>query len=296
MQSIKILLLSIFIFSFSFAKAISLKDAIAQKKVSVAFSKNENSENSYYGDCIKLKIKNNNNKKLEIEIQPGMFLMPEDSAEQRMMIAEEMMFALNSSSSKDIIINAFCTQMHHESPKESTIFKVGKMAKGYLLELSKLINKHRFFSSAAQDAVWCITDGHDIFSINSINDEETNILRNFVSKATGQKLREVHVKSTPVEESANRQSGRYQAKETIIKDSVSFSNREGGKYSLIMFTEDGDEMVVFFKDKYKKPTFRTTVRFSLTYTSFPAGTYFIRMYNDKGDIMYNKEVEIKEAD
>lgn len=308
MRSIKTLLGIVLLFTTISIKAISLQDAISKKLISVTIGAND-SESSYYGDCIKLSIKNKSTKELKIELLAGMFLMPEDSSIQRMMVAEQMIFALNASADKEVTINAFCTQMHNSSPSESTIFKVGKMAKGHLLGLAKLISKHKFFSKAGQNAIWCITDGQELYNINSNNESETKILREFVSKATNQALKIVYNRTqNPTEDAADieennepqireEQITHYSSSEEItVKDTVSYPNREGGKYTLILYTAEGDELVVFFKDRYKRPTNRTTLRFSISYTSFPAGSYFIRLTRDNAEVIYNKEIIITESE
>ena len=281
MPTLKITLLSIFLMFFMSSKAISLKDAIKQKLITVTI-KGERGESSHFGKCIGLTIKNLTSKKIEIELLPGMFLNPADSTVQRMMVAEELLISLNPSTSKKMTINAFCTQMSKSSPSNDLKFNVGRMAKGHLLELSKLISKHKFFTKAGQNAVWCISDNNDLFSINSIDTTEIRILREFVHKATGQPLNQVFY-----------QAQRSSSENRIFRDTIIYANREGGTFSLIMFTEDGEEMIVLFKDRYRKPSFKTTQSFSLTYSSFPVGKYYFRLTKNNTEVIYNKEIVIK---
>jgi len=282
MQILKLLFVTILLSFFSSIHAISIQDALKKKAISATISSSSDGS-SYYGKCIKISIKNNTKRKINIEILPGQFLMPEDSMTQRMIIAEQMMIAINPNASQEKTINAFCTQMENNSPISTTSFKMGKIAKGTLLNLIKLIEKNRFFSKAGQEAIWCITGGQDIYSINGETDNETKILREFISRATGQKLRKVYKKSP-----------RSSQQQTTVKDSVNYYDREGGIYSLIMYDEEGKELLVFFKDRKKKAAHHTTLTFSLTYAAFPLGTYYIRLTKDTGEVVYNKEIKIIE--
>ncbi|MCF8296105.1 MAG: hypothetical protein K9J13_01050 [Saprospiraceae bacterium] len=297
MRNLKILFLFIFIVSLTPAKAISLKDAIKQNLISVNI-KGKRGESSHYGKCISLEIKNLTNKSQKIELSPGLFLMPEDSSVQRMMVAEEQLIVLNPSASKKMTINAFCTQMSKSSPSDDLAFNTGKMATGHLLELTQLISKHKFSSSAAQNAIWCITDKNDIYGICSNDENENKILREYVSKATGQPLNKVFYKTTASSgENHDDYWQTHSSKEKITyRDTVVYSNRDGGTYSLIMFAEDSTEMIVFFKDRYIRPNNKTTQSFSLTYSSFPIGKYYFRITKDNNEIIYNKEIIIKAAE
>lgn len=173
--------------------------------------------------------------------------------------------------------------MNNNSPELTTSFYFGKIAKGTLINLIKIIEKNRFFSKAGQDAIWCITDNQDIYSINGKTENETKILREFVSKANGQSLQKVYKKS-------NRSS----QQDTTVMDSVNYYDRDGGIYSLVMYDEEGKEILVFFKDRKKKAGQHTTLTFSLTHASFPLGTYYIRLTKNNGEVVYNKEIKIIE--
>ena len=284
METRKILLVIVLMVSVLYSNAISLKDAIKQNLISVTIKSNPG-ENSHYGKCISLDINNKTSKNLKIDLLPGMFLIPEDSNKQQMMVAEEMLIALNPAASKKLTINAFCTQMSKSSPIEDLEFKAGKMAKGHLLELVKLIIKNKFFSSASQNAIWCITDNNDLYSINSDDENENKILREFVSEATGKPLNAVYYKAP-----------RSSREEVTFRDTIVFSNRDGGIYSLIMLSEDGEEMIEYYKDRNIRPNYKTTQTFSLTYSGFPVGKYYFRLTKNKTEVIYNKEIIIREAE
>lgn len=279
----KILLMISLLFSTFNASAINLNDAIIQKLVVVQTK----GLGGHQGEVIQLDIKNITGKILTIEISPGQFLLPKDTNEQRMMIAQELPIVLAAYATKSVKINAFCSQLHKSSPSTNAVFKFGAMAIGSLLELSKLIAKNKFFSDAAQSAIWCITDKCDLYTIISQNPNESAILRQFVSKATGQKL-EVQLTKNQIEVT---QPKRLHV-EQIVKDTIRFSNREDGKASLILYDSKGKELLAFFKDRPMRKGSNVKYSYSLTYVDLEEGDYFIRLRKDE-IVVYEKKFVIK---
>jgi hypothetical protein len=170
--------------------------------------------------------------------------------------------------------------MQKASPGTNTVFYLGQLATGHLLELARLLSINKIFDYAAQNAIWCITNDNDLASIHSDNNEHTRILREFVSKATGKKLYQEVVINTKL------------TTEVLEKDTIIISNREGGELTLEFLNEDNEAVFSFFKDKYYKPSTRHTIRYSITYGGLPAGKYFIRLTRDN-TIIYNKEILVK---
>lgn len=279
----KVLLIILLLFSTFTVFSINLNDAIIQKLVVVQTK----GLGGHQGEVIQLDIKNITGKSINIEISPGLFLLPVDSSEQRMMIAQEIPFALASYSTKSLKVNAFCTQLHKSSPSTNALFKIGIMATGNLLELSKIISKNKFFSDAAQAAIWCITDKCDLYTIVSNNSQEFTLLRQFVSKATGQPLDMQLTKNTEV----SNQPKRLHI-EQVVKDTIRFSNREDGKSSLILYDAQGKELLVFFRDRPMKKGSNVRYSYSLTYVDLVEGDYFIRLRKDEV-IVYEKKFVIK---
>jgi hypothetical protein len=267
------------------APAQTLDQAINNKWVSAVIktlptSDSRSGGNSYYGSSILLVVKNERNIKTDISVESGRMLNPEDTFIQRMLVVDDLMISLAPGESREVPLMAFCSQMSKTSPGSNSTFRIGKRATGHLLSLSQLLSKHRIFDYAAQNAIWCITDNNDLASIHSDNAEHTKILREFVSKATGKKL--VHeVVSHPEHTS-----------EVNAKDTIVFSNREGGNLTLEFLNQEGEAVHSFFKDKYYRPATRHTIRYSIMYAGLPAGKYYVRLQRNNS-IIYNKEILVK---
>lgn len=274
----------VFLFS-SFTHAQTLDQALKNKWVSAVIKSlptddSRSGGNTYYGSSILLVVQNQRPIKTEISMESGRLLNPDDSTIQTMLLIDDFIISLAPGEKKEVPLMAFCSQMSKSSPERSSIFSLGKRVSGPLLSISQLLSKHKIFDYAAQNAIWCITDDNDLASIHSTNEEHTKILREFVSKVTGKKLVN-EIVSHP------ENTTRVNAKDTIV-----FSNREGGNLSLEFLNQEGEALYSFFKDKYYKPSTRHTIRYSIIYEDLPAGKYVVRLQRNNV-IIYNKEIIVK---
>lgn len=281
MQNIKLSLIVVLLLLGLFVKAISIEEAIKKGCIQLRIESKAD-RTTYYGQCISLVITNNTSRTLKLNMKAGILLIPEDSLTQEMIISEDIPFVIKPNDSLQEIANAFCIQMQHSSPAEGAVFKFGKRAKGHLLALIGIIKKGKYFDYAAQNAIWCITDHQDIYTINSKNSVENKILREYVSKVVGQKL------VTPY-----RKAKRQQMTKVTIADKLVYSDRVGGNYSFYILDNQGNKVYTLYENRYEKPAFKITRDFSVTFTNFASGTYYLEIIKNEEEIIYKKEIKIE---
>ena len=143
------------------------------------------SDNSsgHYGKCIFVKVKNLTNEALNLSLETGRRLTCVYDSIQDMMVAKSEMFALGPNVSHDFTINAFCTQKHDRSPGETSTFRLDGMSKGYLHELSLLIESLSTLDNPGQQAVWVLTDSVSPSEIKGSDAAKVKKLRDFVEFA-----------------------------------------------------------------------------------------------------------------
>lgn len=161
--------------------SISIEEAIQQKLISVTVRTYDRSKDSvfhpsYYGSCLMFDIKNLKAVPINLTEDVGRFLMPNDTAEQRMIITSPVTLALLAQQKKSVPVFAMCTEAHDAGPALDSRFSYGKYADGNLLTLVKLIAKNRFQDEGAQSAVWCITDNYSPYDIYSSDTSEGHLL------------------------------------------------------------------------------------------------------------------------
>lgn len=274
------------VFSFSLLQVggIPLSKALKQKLITVSLStinKEVNkSPSTYWGPCINIKMVNLTSSPISIEMEPGMFLISDDSTTQRLMILDNSIFMIAANKTRSSIVNASCSQMLKSAPGNDLAFSPSGNAEGNLLLLAKLIAKNKYHSYAAQNAVWALTDNNDIESIYCDNKSEMDTLRKFIAKVKNLTL-------------VPHQSAIY-VKQKITKGEFKFSfpNKIGGLYTILLFDSNGEQVQEFSKD-YDYPhldKINVTFRFQ---SMMNAGTYFVRLVRNQNEVVLNKPVIVK---
>lgn len=267
-----------------FSKSIPLSEALKKKMIKASFkSANKDLDkntSTYWGGCIKVTLQNLTSTPVSIQLEPGLFLLSEDTTEQRMMIADNQQLALSPKGSKSATVNAFCSQMHKSAPSQNIAFNSSGNAEGNLLTLANYVAKNKFHSYAAQNAIWVITDNNDLSSIYSENISESDSLRKFVAKLKGIPF-EASIKPVHVDQ-----------KITNGKFKFDFKNKEGGLYSIYLYNSTG-EMVQEFKKDFDYPHYdKITVSYKFQ-TLIPGGTYFVRVVRNGNEIVKNFPIKVE---
>ena len=171
--------------------AYKLSEAIQKKLVSVNVSgaKSDTSfhgdYSSHYGPCMAKEIVSTTNENLNLNLEYGYRLVPDDSSLQTMMVTQSLIVKLQPKQKKNYRIYAMCTEAHDGGPGPEEKFVLRNRATGNLLGLAELINRKKYQNDAAQNAVWCFTNDYDLSSIYNADTVTMYELRRFVAKAKG---------------------------------------------------------------------------------------------------------------
>lgn len=128
---------------------------------------------SHYGPCMALQVANTTNQALNLYLEYGYKLEPEDSSLQTMIVTQTLLVKLQPRQKKDYRVFAMCSQAHDKGPSKDESFVLRTRASGNLLGVTELINRKKYQSDAAQNAVWCLTDNYELSSITS---EDTTMM------------------------------------------------------------------------------------------------------------------------
>lgn len=184
MRSIVLLCLSGLSFSVFCAesKPVALREAISKGLLQVSAK----GLGGHEGQCIEMVITSMHKKAMQVSIEAGMKLFPNDTSIQSMMVSQQRLVTLEPQAVRKIKLFAFCIEQHDGGPSSDEMFALGPMADGNLLEVVQFINNKKFQTSAAQHAIWCITDSASLSGIyDDTNPALAKELRMFVAKLTG---------------------------------------------------------------------------------------------------------------
>ena len=139
----------------------------------------------HQGECVSFKLNNTTNDSIYGYVEAGRRLFSDNQGEQDLLIVKELDFALAPNETKTVNGNGFCCQSSNSGPQEGSGFSLGKMTDDNWQTLAQKVNKGDYPLDAIQNAVWVLSDGHDIRSIPAYGDNNTQDLRQSVADMLG---------------------------------------------------------------------------------------------------------------
>ncbi len=255
-----------------------LSEAIQKKLVSVKFTgaKDDTAhmmQSSHYGPCISMEIASASADNLQINLEYGYILMPEDSSTQAMMVTQSLVASLNPKQKKNYRLYAMCTEASDGSPGSDDNFKIGKRSTGNLLGLAELLNRKKYQNDAGQDAVWCLTDNRDIHSIYSTDTGMMYDLRRFVAKAKNLPPASIY-ETEPTEAAPVTYTTRY-----VYSGSLSYSLAGNHKVLIALFDEDNHMKKVYVNNESQRDGVYT-YNYQLSSDEMDNKKHYLRMFRD----------------
>ena len=133
-------------------------------------------------ECVEFDLKNYSADSTFVWIEAGRRLESADPAEQDIFIVKNEQIALAPLEKRTVKGYGFCCQAHNSSPQKKSRFLIGMMAPAMWVVLANWIDRHNFPPSAVQNAIWVLSDQHDIRSIPALQDRSTFELRKKVAE------------------------------------------------------------------------------------------------------------------
>ncbi|WP_020528728.1 hypothetical protein [Flexithrix dorotheae] len=217
----------------------SLQEAISKKLVQVKIK----GKGCYRGECLEIVVTNKSSYRLNLAVEPGSIFLSDNDWVQDLIVVKRLAFKLNPNATASFVLETMCTQLKNAGPDTDELYHLGTLAKGYLLQLTKLIDAENYQTSTAQSAVWAITDGN---SIGEIYGQDTTMVKELckvVSEATGQPCT-----------GKNLQPRNHSI--TSIKTSLECLIPDYAEnLSLTMYDENGNRIRSYFSEKDLQPGF-----------------------------------------
>lgn len=263
------------------SKSVSLQDALNKGLIQVATK----GLGDHQGQCIEIAITSLNKKEMEISIDAGMKLFPNDTSAQSMIVTQERMFALAPKAIRKIKLFAMCIEQSDRGPSADELFALGPMAGGNLLKVVNFLNLKKYQTSAAQHAVWCITDSASIGGVyDETNPALAKELRVLVAKLTGKipPWYQVEYKIQP---------GVQETFEPLrIHADFKYTLNDDGIVTFAIFNEQGDTVKTILANHQEKAGMHM-MKIKFESSKIPKGKYFVRVTN-KGILVEEKVFEL----
>ncbi len=283
-MSKKILFLS-FVFACFALKAevvTKLSEAIQKKLVTVNMkgAKPDTSfhgeYSSHYGPCMAMEIISAVNENLNLNLEYGYKLVPDDSTLQTMLVTQTLLAKLQPKQKKNYRIYAMCTEAHDGGPSPDKKFALGKRTTGNLLGLAELTNRKKYQGDAAQNAVWCLTNDYNLSSIFSDDTVMMYDLRRFVAKAK-------EIDQTKIYEAVGNRAYsdpiRTFTTRTVYSGSLSYSFAKTSKVMIALFDEDNRMKKIYVNNETQHEG-QYTYNYEIGSDEMNSKKHYLRMIRD----------------
>ena len=141
---------------------MNLSDAIKNNTVK---AEGVNFEGGYVGKTTKLMITNNTKSVMQIKVDIGVIFKPDDDAYQPMVLAGEEFVMIMPLTKGEIDVETFCGNAPGHCPAKDLHYTFSHVGSDTLIKILQFIKKNSLFDYLGQDAVWAITNQHDIGAV-----------------------------------------------------------------------------------------------------------------------------------
>lgn len=288
------LILSIVLAIFSVASAFVIPNTINKKEFISIEKLVKNGElnvsikslGGHQQECVEFTIKNLTGDTVFARIEPGRRLHCEDTTMQDIFIVKHKNIVLPPN--EDLVVNGygFCCKSHHHSPKKETAFTIGAMAPEGWQKLAKVIDENNFPVKAIQDAVWCLSNDHEISAITDKNPNSVELLRRTVAGIKGMEVPWY----TIIYAEAETENQLFSNEHEKVTGQIKYHTNGNAIISVVVKDAKGQALQTLVKAA-SKSSGSYTYDLNLNVAGWPKGEYGIYIYEDYSNL--NKKTTFK---
>jgi hypothetical protein len=234
---------------------------------------------------LKIRIKNLNKRKdFKVHFKTGLQFASQDTSLQDQIIVQGRSVLVRAAKSVSPTFTSYCTQASNISPGSGSVFSLKKEADGKLMELASFLSKKRDMDYMIQQAVWVVSDEHDLRGLHHEDSREALEIQEFVSKLTGKPLPEYTIR---YKEALEGQQA-FTREAVMVVGLHRYQLAEDGYFSCRIYNEAGELVQEVFENMLQK---KGNVRFNfkLKAWNLPKGKYVSRVFKD-GELFEEKWV------
>ncbi|MBL7706988.1 MAG: hypothetical protein JNM21_15680 [Taibaiella sp.] len=266
-------------------KRIYLLEAVEKQMVHYSVTRTKASFNS---KGLKISITNTGKEALVVKIDPAMIFAPEDTAYQDLMLPGEELLYVGPGHTNVIEVQTYCARSAALSPGSELAFRFKKQGDSSIIKTLDYMRRLAAGQDLAQKIVWFLTDDRkDLSSVYEDGQKEQSLkIIQFLSK-----LYAIEIPGYRTERGIDTTPGAVALSETVLKLHVrlEWDQPAPETLSLSIFNESNQKIASYFEDMaVRKGHAEITASFETI--SYPKGNYYVRVYNDIGNIV--KEVKV----
>jgi hypothetical protein len=261
------------------ARVVSLKEAIDKKLITADIKANEKS--THYHTPFIASLKNNSRELLEVVLDNGFVLVPDNEDYQHFIVTQQLLVKLKPFEAVSKPVHAMCIKQNKAAPAAGVKYALGYTADETLVKLSKFVEQTKAFEPNAQFLLWeMISHPLKAMQIDTFELYEVNRVRPLGKAENGQRKEVVFGESD------------YSEPETMVQIQGSFRMTFGypRNVHIAMFNMQ-NVMVRELYNNPKTPPGDTMLAYKFNSLEFPDEEYTIKLVVN-GEIMMNRKVDM----
>jgi len=264
----------------------NLSDAINDKSVRMSAV---NVEGRFKGKTTNLTIANNTKNDLDVKVNLGIFLKPDDSNCQPMLLAGGEQLTIKAGATREITVMTFCGNAPKNCPEKNLRYSFSHVGNDDLIKVLEYIKANSLYDFLGQSAVWAMTNGHELSDLYDDSRQATaQALVDYIIKLTGRKRPDYYAVQQTTE--APGQPA-YVPKPLKIIAKFEIGLDAPKTLTLGVFNDKGEMIQKVFENKeFGARGHRFEVEFEAA--DVPSGKYYIRI-KEYDNVLQEKMVDVK---
>jgi hypothetical protein len=164
-------------FHLSATDYVSLDELQKQGKISFSIE----GVGGFQEECVQLIVTNFSRDSIHGMVPAGRKLNSLNDSEQDILVVKTKRMSIAPGKTDTVNVYGFCCQSDKKSPKKNSAFSFGVMAPVAWLILTNITDLFNFPPSAIQNAIWVLSNNHDIRSIPAYSNPQADQLRHAVA-------------------------------------------------------------------------------------------------------------------
>ena len=259
------------VFAFATSTRMNLSEALRKEIVKLEAV---NITGNYKGKAVKLTITNNSSSSIELKIDMGIILKPENPAFQPLVLAGEEQLTLKAHEKGNVDVEVFADNSYKAIPIEGLRYTYLRIAGDTLIKILRFIKDHSLFDHLGQAAVWTITNYHPINNVyERSRDSLSRKLISFIVEVTKREKPTFYASYTDNEIQAQPA---YLAKMDKIYIPFDVSLKAAGTLSAVLFSPKGQPVKTIYEPQSFEPGTHRIIA-ELDPTGFETGKYSVKL-------------------
>lgn len=265
------------------AICVNLSDAVKQKKIEAKVCwkgmESMQSVSRRHGTNIKIMLRNLTSGNLNIEIPSGFMFTPLDSSKQNMIITDELIVILEPGKQKINYAHGYCCEATDGAPEENEVYLIKKPAEDKLKKVAQYIGSNNLSGYGVQRAIWCMSNNHDLWGINTGDTTATKKLIKYIAEIKG--IPEVDA-NRAIKKALNND---YKIFEQYIPIEVTL-NKETLIWIMVQDINNNTVRYALTKERFDKGVLKSEI--GVSSIDLGAGDFYIRVYSEEGFLAEKK--------